>query len=456
MEIIKFYNRESELGLLEKVKKPFFCILYGRRRIGKTTLALQFLKDRDYLYFFVNPKKPEALLLQEYTVSLREKLNLPDYVRPNTWDEFFKLLFENYNGFVVFDEFQWFLEINKEVPFALQKHWDLNKSCSVILTGSVTGMIKKLFAEHGSPLFKRADVKIELKEFDFKTVLQMLKDSGVKDFEEQFRFYLLFGGTPYYYRLIQKYRVKTVEDAIKSLVISENAPLKKEVEEVMAEAFKRDYRTYLSILYAIAEGKTKLGEIAGNAGIKATSIMPYLYDLMNLMDLVEKQRLGFKKKHVYLIKDRFHGFWLRYMHKYAGTLGENAFYEKITTDLNSFFGWSFEATAKELAAMHFSDKFTQYMKYIGYSRKAGKREPFDIDLMALNEKTKEILFCECKWKEKVNAEKVLAQLKEKAQFVEWHNGKRKESYAIFAKSFSKKAQGAHCFELKDLEKAFKK
>ena len=82
----------------------------------------------------------------------------------------------------------------------------------------------------------------------------------------------------------------------------------------------------------------------------------------------------------------------------------------------------------------------------------------EIDIVALNEKTKGILFAECKWQNKVNAEKILAELNEKSQYVQWNNQKRKEYYAIFAKSFKKKfkQKGIHLYDLKDLEKAFKK
>ena len=81
----------------------------------------------------------------------------------------------------------------------------------------------------------------------------------------------------------------------------------------------------------------------------------------------------------------------------------------------------------------------------------------EIDIVALNEQSKEILFAECKWQNKVNAKKICKELAEKSQYVQWHNEQRKESFAIFAKSFSKKItefQGrkVYCFDLKDLEK----
>ncbi|OYT43761.1 MAG: hypothetical protein B6U88_00080 [Candidatus Aenigmarchaeota archaeon ex4484_56] len=84
----------------------------------------------------------------------------------------------------------------------------------------------------------------------------------------------------------------------------------------------------------------------------------------------------------------------------------------------------------------------------------------EIDILALNEKTKEILFAECKWQNKVNALKIAKELAEKTQYVQWHNNKRKETFAIFAKSFSKRineyeGRKVYCFDLKDLENYWK-
>ena len=86
---------------------------------------------------------------------------------------------------------------------------------------------------------------------------------------------------------------------------------------------------------------------------------------------------------------------------------------------------------------------------------------YEIDVLAINEKTKEILACECKWQAKVNAEKVVKELAEKLSYVDWYKEKRKESFAIFAKSFSKKIKSCggkkvYCFDLKDLQKILKK
>ena len=456
---IKFYNREKELSLLERVEKPFLAIIYGRRRIGKTSLVLKFAENKDFIYFFVNPKKSEALLIDEFTEKLRKKLDLPIYVKPRNWEEFFELLF-NYRGLVIFDEFQWFLDISKEVPYIFQKYWDTTKEKpSFIITGSVIGLIKKMFTEAESPLFKRAEVVINLKELEMKDIFKILEDHGVNSLEEKFKFYLLFGGAPYYYKLLSKYKVKDVDTAIKELVLEEFAPLRNEVEEVIIESFKREYKTYLSILYAIAEGKTKLEEIASVSGVKTTSLSYYLDDLVNLLGIVEKQKLGFKKRYIYLIRDKFHNFWLRFVYKYSSIVNKDLLLELIKKNLNLFFGWSFETTIREYLIKIFPN-FEKTFKYYGVIRKANEKISFDIDAIAINERSKEILFAECKWKDKVDAKKVIEKLYEKSRYVQWNNENRKEYFAIFAKSFKKKIEEfegrkVFCIDLKDLEKMAK-
>ena len=78
----------------------------------------------------------------------------------------------------------------------------------------------------------------------------------------------------------------------------------------------------------------------------------------------------------------------------------------------------------------------------------------EIDIVALNDDTNEILFCECKWQDDVNTCKILNELKEKSKYFKWHDDNRKESFAIFAKSFREKIKEPYLFlfDLKDMEK----
>jgi AAA+ ATPase superfamily predicted ATPase len=60
--------------------------------------------------------------------------------------------------------------------------------------------------------------------------------------------------------------------------------------------------------------------------------------------------------------------------------------------------------------------------------------------VALNDVTKEIVFCECKWQNLnyKDAEDVLSDLQEKSKCVDWNSRKRKAYFAIFARKIEGK------------------
>ena len=92
--------------------------------------------------------------------------------------------------------------------------------------------------------------------------------------------------------------------------------------------------------------------------------------------------------------------------------------------------------------------FTKIGKWWGHIKEAGQKKEVEIDIAAVNER--EILFAECKWKDNIDAEAILLELKEKAKAVGWNKGA--EYYAIFAKSFRRRAKDAICFDIKDLHR----
>ncbi len=87
----------------------------------------------------------------------------------------------------------------------------------------------------------------------------------------------------------------------------------------------------------------------------------------------------------------------------------------------------------------------------------GKRETIEIDLLAANNSTKDIIFVECKWQDEVNAQQIAKELHEKTKHVKWHNSERKEILIIFAKKFAKRinefeGKEVKCYDLTDIEK----
>jgi AAA+ ATPase superfamily predicted ATPase len=137
--------------------------------------------------------------------------------------------------------------------------------------------------------------------------------------------------------------------AIKTLILQPNAPLKNEVEEIFKDSFGKDYKTHFSILFAIGTGKTKLEEISSFSSIKQTSIIPYIYDLRNLLEVIEERGYFEKRKKYYALKDNFFKFWFRYVYRNWNILEidwEKVF-EEIKGDINNYFGLVFEDFARE-------------------------------------------------------------------------------------------------------------
>src|SRR5271157_1767203 len=128
---MKFVDRESELAELSGLEtlsreKLFVIAIYGLRRVGKTRLLLEFLKDRG-LYFFVNKNKTSADLLSEFQEIMRKGGVLGELESLDSWDKFFETLITRKSPPMVFDEFQNFTSVEPAVFGILQKTIDLNE-----------------------------------------------------------------------------------------------------------------------------------------------------------------------------------------------------------------------------------------------------------------------------------------------------------------------------------------
>jgi len=170
------------------------------------------------------------------------------------------------------------------------------------------------------------------------------------------------------------------------------------------------------------------------------------------------------RKGTYTIKNPVIAFWFRYIHRNI-TLFEGKNFSEIIDiikkDLGSYEGRRFEIVGREFFTELntkgiFPFKFLKIGTWWGPYREGEEKKIAEIDIVALNDQTKEILFTECKWQDKVDAKKILAELKEKTKYVNWNNYNRREHYAIFARSFKDKFKEPDVLllDLNDMEKMF--
>jgi len=386
---MRFYGREKELELMELLnsKKPGFLVVTGRRRVGKTELIKEFIRNRKSLYYFVDSNKSIEVLMREFGKYTVETLKLPAYINIDTPESLIDFLFSHNEDIVaVFDEFQRFQKLYPAFITQLQKYWDMRAKESklfLITSGSSVGMIKKIFIEGGAPLFRRADNIVTLKPFSAKQIFCILDDLGIKDLNDKLDLYFLFGGTIYYYRLLEKYECKNLKDAFSNLIFNDLAPLRREMNDVLIEEFGKEHATYYEIISALAEGKATQKEIADNTHISASSLPPYIDELINLLGIVEHRVPVTEdirsKKGRYFLKDNFFRFYARFIYRNM-SLYQGGRYdlltEKTLSEWNAFTGWAFEEMVREILREELAEDYDNISSW-------WNRRGDEIDLLAL-------------------------------------------------------------------------
>jgi len=456
MANIKFIGRVEELKQLRSIsKEKFFLIIRGRRRIGKTLLLRKAFPDA--VYIFIWPDKSIDWILEQ--ISAESKL--PQF---KNFGSLLEYLFEQ-DKTVIIDEFQNLLNIDKSIFGEIQKIIDerkqKNKLFKLAVAGSSYSLMNKVFYDSASPLYGRKTHEINLENLDVYNLFNELKIP----LEEFIKLWSVFEGVPYYYELIDL--KKTAEDNIFNLILSRDSQLREEGKAILSVEFGKDSRTYNTVLTAISEGKTKLNEVSSLFGNKANETIKYLDTLRNEFNLVKKmtpttENPAKSRAGRYEIVDNFLSFWFYFYDKKRAYIEQERFEEVLkffNSEFNTFVGKKFE---KFIISLIREKKIQLGMEFESLGSQWGKsgKGVYEIDILATNEEKNEILFGECKWKDKVNALDVLKQLEEKSKFVIWSNEKRKEAFAVFAKSFSKKTnefngKKVYCFDLKDVEEDLK-
>ena len=402
---MKFYNREKELEVLKKAdslksQKSIMTMLIGRRRVGKTTLALQNYSNEKVLYFFVS-KKNEQLLCEEFCNEIVDKLEVKIFGKLSKFEELFAFLLElgkTKSFTLIIDEFQEFFRINESIYSSMQKLWDLNKdktNIHLITCGSVYSLMKKIYEDNKEPLFGRCDFKIDLKPLKVSVLKEILKDYNSYSNENLLDFYLLTGGVAKYIELFilnNSFDLKSMIDTI----IDPNSMFLEEGKNRLIEEFGKEYGTYFSILALISDSKTSKSEIES---ILERNISGHLARLENDYNIIKSIKpINAKpnsKVQKYEIVDNFLAFWFRFIFKYQSLIEAENFdrlKEIIYRDISTFKGKFLEKLFIELL----KEKQT-FTKIGSYWERNNQNE---IDIVAIDDIDKKVLICEVKLSEK--------------------------------------------------------
>lgn len=451
----KFVNRKEELAFLNERyggKSFEFIVIYGRRRIGKTELIKEFVKDKPHIYLLCNKAGTTANILK-FRQEVSKYLSEPEMASFALEEIFSHLASKKDRVVVVFDEFSYLVEKDDAIPSIFQSVIDetlKSKNIMLILCGSSISMMERLLG-YKNPLYGRKTGHMKIDFLKFRYLTEFFPENSI---EENIKIYAMLGGVPFYLEKFDKQK-SALENA-KEEILSKRGRLYEEADFLLKEEF-REPDTYKTILSAIASGSTKVAEISGKSGIRASDLDRYLKSLISL-GIIKKEIPATEKKSkktLYSIDDNFFNFYALFFEPYRSdmAIGETRTLEGVLKkEFTMYVGKIFEKLVRTEAVRKIAPfAVSKVGRWWGFYRDEGQRKELEIDIIAFNEQTKEMLFAECKWQDNVTADKILSSLKAKARYVDWNKEKRKEHYAIFAKSFSCKAKDALCIDLKDLE-----
>ncbi|OYT62742.1 ATPase, partial [Methanosarcinales archaeon ex4484_138] len=421
--ISTFVDRGPELELLNMEwasSGARLIVLYGRRRIGKTRLLLEFIRDREGVFYIAADSAPKQQI-EELKEKMAEYLRDPllAQLEITDWNQLFEYFIKNISDkrvYLVIDEFSYMIRSDKTILSTLQRLWDLkflDTNIFVVLSGPLLGLMSEKVLSHSSPLYGRRSRDILLDKLSFS----FTGDFSRMNFEDRAKLYMTIGGVPEY--LLKASEYETFTDFIELEFFRKDGYFYREPYFIISQEFK-ELKTYFSILNAIAYGSTRPGEIANSVGIDARKIYPYLDNLIRLgfvertVPIVSSGKAG-----IYTIKDNLFDFWFNFVHRHRERMERGVFILR-NDELSGYLGKRFEIFVR--------DDLFKYIPLSNRFDRIGKwwHRDIEIDLVALNEKSREILFIECKWKDMSprDAKRELGKLEEKSEHVLWDSDRK--------------------------------
>lgn len=437
-----FIGRENELADLNDMynqNKFQLFVLYGRRRVGKTTLINEFCKNKDAIFYSaeqsnnkLNLEKFSGQIFQFYSENTLEPFsswaNALTYINDRQKDK--RLI-------IVFDEFPYLVKKNKALLSELQHLIDHKLQYGnlfIILCGSYMGFMEKEVLSSKSPLFGRRTGQLHMKSFDYHTSLHLL--DGFSD-EEKLMLYGAFGGTALYLQQIQS--EKSFEENIKYAFLRTTAYLYEEPLLLLRQEVQEP-GIYSAIIEAIAGGATRSNEISTKIDEEPAKCLKYIKILCELGILYKEVPFGEKqtsRKTIYGISDFMFRFWYRYVftnRSLIETGAQDAILKKrIQPTYSDYMGLVFEKICSDYLMLqnirgNLPILFTKIGRWWGSD--SASHSQAEIDIVA-NE-GKDYLICECKWRNEKLDLSVLKGLKEKADaFMKKRNN---TWYVLFSKS----------------------
>ena len=421
---MKFVDRIDEAARLKDAlarEKSSLVVMYGRRRLGKSTLIKRVLSEND-VYFLADRSEGQhqRVLLAKVIAQVFpdfDKLTYPD------WESMFRAV--NYRTDKRFtlclDEFPYLVEQSSELPSVLQKLVDEKQlKYNLVLCGSSQNMMYGLFLDSTAPLYGRADEIMKLVPIRLPYIQETLSLDAMNAIEE----YAVWGGVPRYWELRENQN--SLNDALWHNILSVNGTLYEEPIKLFQDDVKDIVKTSTIMSY-IGTGVNRLSEIAARCNEPATNLSRPLKKLVDLGFLAKDVPFGIDeknaKKSLYKIADPFMAFYYQFVvpNRSFIELGRRLPIEQaLTAHFSEYVSMQWEKLCRDAVTGNLINRvvYGKAKRWWGSVINEDKKtEQVEFDVMAESLDKKYLLVGECKWTTQENGKQLTAALLRKANLL---------------------------------------
>ena len=458
-----FIGRKKELDTLNKqyTREEFtFIPIYGRRRVGKTQLIEEFIRDKRAIFFTGVNKE----LYKDQLVRLSKAIFDNSESAP-VFDDFDKAMETVYQMaqkeklIFVIDEFPYLANANKSVVSMLQQFIDLKllkTNMMLILAGSSLSFMENQVLSTQSPLYGRRTGQIKLLPVDFKTSRAFVQKMSKHD---QAVVYGVTGGIPKYLSLFDD--ILSLDENLTIQFFDRNEYLFEEPGNLLKQEYS-DPSLYQSIITAVASGGSQMKDIKGKTGEESSTVATYIRSLIET-GIIKREVPAMdrpeSRKTIYRLDDGMFRFWYRFVYPNTSLVALNKgelVYKRIKPQISDFMGEVFEKICVEYMWSIYDELPLAYQN-IGrwWGNNPDLKSQTEVDFIAYSEDMAQAIFGECKWRNEELDKGVVDSLIEKCRMfkqftIKYYYFFSKSGFTLGARELAKERDDIRLIDFNDM------
>ena len=437
-----FVGRQSELFELNRLYDTNgfkFVVIYGRRRVGKTSLITEFIKGKDSI-FYISIERNDSAALHDFSAKVLERFPSAASAIDSfpSWDKALSYILSQADGkrvILAIDEYPYLATGNPSISSVLQRHIDTgfkDSNLFLILCGSSMSFMENQILGYASPLYGRRSAQFRIESFDYYDAGMFFQNASIED---KMLAYAVCGGIPQYLNVLAEH--DNIVDGIYECFFKKSGVLYEEPGNLLKQEL-REPAVYNTLIASIANGASRLNEIATKSGEEGKKTSKYLKSLIDLQIVGKEHPYGIEaeRKGIYNLKDNMFRFWYRYIPQSVTSiesgLGRQVIESRVLPDLPTYLGRVFENACREYmirinSVQRLPFVFHGIGQWWGTNPESKTQE--EIDFIA--DSGINAIFGECKWSKSKIDSSVLSELKRKSMMFKQYE---KQYYILFSKS----------------------